>query len=293
MPEVTHVGYSDESHWNQGQYRTIGLFSSEAGPARDLETATSKVLASKDIKELAWKGLRTDNTISVAEELCGLVVDRVCSGDMRIDVLIWDIADSRHAIRRRDDTANLARMYYHLITNVRDRKWPAGLLWQIHVDQRTDMDWQDLENYLQHRSRRKRTTSQLLMHREFATTQSGVSLKSVKSIENPLVQIADLFAGLAAFSWNQHREYEQWKLKEPGQLGFDFLDDTPQLQLSSGERYKNRALRYLDDTARKMHIRIRDSFSSGLQTNDPISPISFWLYRPQRKEDKAPQRNTK
>ena len=57
-------------------------------------------------------------------------IKAVLEKSIRIDSLMWDIDDSRHKISGRDDTANLCRMYHHLLRNVFLERWPNIL----HMD---------------------------------------------------------------------------------------------------------------------------------------------------------------
>ena len=293
MSNVTHVGYCDESHWNQGQYRTIGLVTAETKIAADLEISVEQILFRKGAKEFSWKDLRTADKFSLAKELCYLAVEKLDNRQMRIDVLIWDTRDRRHTVRNRDDTENLARMYYHLLANVTEKRWPGGSIWEICPDERTDMNWQTLEDCLRHPSRKTRTSGQFRIDPKVATRSSVISVNQVTSSARPLVQVADLFAGLAAFSWNSRSAYEQWLLQESGQAKLNLFGDNEPTILSPGETYKARALQCLDDINRNMRLGIRYSPNDGLRSSAPIKPLNFWFYRPQSPEDKAPQKYRK
>lgn len=289
MSNITHVGYCDESHWNRGQYRTIGLITAETKTAADLETSVEQILSCKGTKEFAWKDLRTADKFSLAKELCNLALEKLHNRQKRIDVLIWDTMDSRHTVRHRDDTENLARMYYHLMSDVTEKRWPSGSIWEICPDERTDMDWQTLEDCLQYPSKKTRRSGQFRIDPKAVTRPSVISVNQVTSSARPLVQVADLFAGLAAFSWNSRDAYGRWQLQESGQMNL-FGDNEP-TSLSPGDTYKARTLQFLDDINRNMRLGIRYSPNDGLKSSAPIKPLNFWFYRPQSPEDKAPQKH--
>ena len=68
---------------------------------------------------------------------------------MRVDVLIWDMEDSRHKeVPDRDDKADFSRMYYHLLHSVLKLRWPDGARWLICPDQHGEMDCMTLEQCL-------------------------------------------------------------------------------------------------------------------------------------------------
>ena len=287
MAEFTHIGYSDESHWNRGQYRTICLITSRA----DVADALEHCLAEAHAGELAWKNLRTKNTFSTAVDFCRIAIEKSCAGQVRIDTLIWDTKDSRHNIIGRDDAANLARMYYHLMVTVIERRWPTGSSWLMRPDMRTDMDWETLEDCLNYPSRSMKASFAQL---QFASQDKLQQFKlphitQVKSSDHPLVQMADLIAGLAAFSWNMHEVYKTWQSQQSRQMSMlDVIDGSS--KLSTGNKYKSCTLQHFDDLCSNRQFQVRTAESQGLKTRNPRDPINFWFYVPQRDEDKAPRR---
>ena len=290
MADFTHVGYSDESHWNQGRYRSLGLVTLPIVNLDETTAAAQEILAERKAKEFAWKRLRTANQEAVARKLCTLVSNLALAGTIRVDTLIWDVFDSRHQIQGRDDTANLARMYYHLLINVVERRWPTGTYWEMRPDDRTDMDWETLEECLQYPSRAMRNPTRMLLDR--TSDVEGVArpqISPIHSIDQPLIQIADLFAGLAAFSWNRHVEYQHWRSKQLGQLGM--FSDASQAELSKSETYKARALQYFEAQCPWQILGISQANGKGLRTRSPADPINFWPYTPQHDEDRAPRRH--
>ncbi len=283
--EVTHIGFSDESHWNESRYRSLALITLDKANLAELVAASRQLLAQSSLREFSWKELRSDNRRTAAERLCSFAVDYACKGKLRIDILIWDIQDSRHKIQGRDDTANLARMYYRLISHVIRNRWPSGSIWQLFVDERNDIDWQELESYLPSRPKRNRDQGQLLQR---ASQYYKPRVEQAVSANAPLVQIADLFAGLAAFSWNEHAAYERWK-GQSDMFSLMFSDAKPS-ELSKSQTHKARTLLHFT-TYCKPRIDISHKAGEGLRTPVPKSPINFWRYVPQHEKDKAPLRH--
>ena len=109
-----------------------------------------------------------------------------------------------------------------------------------------------------------------------------------RSSKDPIVQVADLFAGLAAFSWSKGAEYDKWKMCKLGQLSMFGEGTGP--SLSRSQIYKARTLESLESLCSQKGFLIRDPSGGGLRTRDPVNPMNFWLYMPQREEDKAPTR---
>lgn len=121
---VTHVGFSDESNWNKGRFRSLGLVTAPLDVVADLQSEIKARLQGSDVSEFKWSELGGARERFAAIKLCQLAVQAACQGRLRVDVLIWDIRDRRHNIPGRDDIANLQRMYYHLFRNVLRARWP-------------------------------------------------------------------------------------------------------------------------------------------------------------------------
>ena len=227
-----------------------------------------------------------------AIKLCELVANVVCQQLLRVDVLIWDTRDSRHNTRGRDDTANLARMYYHLISNVVKSRWHSGAKWHIRVDKRSDIDWETLRDSLHGKTRREKVGLQIgLTALESVQTRYPIFIEQESSTHQSMIQVADLFAGLAAFSWNECERHFQWSLaEEPMRSGQLTLLPVNELdEISKRSQYKHEILSHLEGLELPSVV-IRYKGKEGLRTLSPREQVNFWLYEPRRPDDKAPVR---
>lgn len=290
---ATHVGYSDESSWNLGQYRSLALVTGQAEAMAGLETAVSALLRRSNVREMSWKGVKGADRRSSAIGAFDLIAATVSQQPMRVDVLIWDTHDSRHKIQGRDDSENLARMYYHLIANVINDRWNAVGSWLLMADERTDMDWMTLGDCLSGRRRRDKTALQRRL-KDFAPpirTASPPHVEQVSSSEQPLVQVADLFAGLAAFSWNQSRAHHGWIevgiQTRSGQQ--NMFPDLAGGEVSNNARFKHEVLDHFAGT-QLPGVAMKTEIGEGLRTFGPSNSINFWRYEPKRMSDKAPRK---
>ncbi len=205
-PYVSHRGFSDESSWNQNRYRSIGLVTASRDIANSTEEAVASALKESDIREFAWKELTTAKRRFAAQKIVDHIIKLASPGLLRVDVLIWDTHDARHRVVGRDDTANLARMYYHLMANVMRDRWPRDALWIQHVDERTDIDWTELEQCLAGRTRKERGVSQA----EFfeSKCKRSPNVEQASSSEHVLIQVADLSGG------PHHQDSGEAKIRE-------------------------------------------------------------------------------
>ena len=184
-------------------------------------------------------------------------------------------------------------MYYHLVSVVTKRRWDSIASWLIRVDQRNDMDWNTLEDCLSGRTRNEKIGQQPRLASEASVQMARrPRVKQVSSSDQPLIQIADLFAGLAAFSWNNRQEYRNWKIEAQqvrhGQQSM--FSGMGNIQISNSARFKHEVLDHISGMELP-GVAMDKENNEGLRTFGPTkNRINFWLYIPQREGDKAPTR---
>lgn len=290
--KITHVGFADESHWNEGRFRSLGVVTLPLNCLEALSSEARYLLDESQVQEFKWKKLKGAKDRFAADKLCGFTVDKAFAGQLRTDVLVWDIEDSRHRVAKRDDTANLGRMYYHLLHNVVGERWPDNAVWRLHPDEHTGMDWETLSQCLENVSTTSEEDRSLFASSRYSfkvhqTFRLGEFLPA-KSCDHPLLQLADLFAGIAVFSRHKYDEYEKW-LRESGpqMLMFDDGDASSDPSRSSLERFQ--VLRDFDNLCKKNKMGVSVKKQRGLWTPNPANPINFWCYRAQHPADKAPR----
>lgn len=285
----THVAFADESNWNQGQFRSIALVSAAVEHAREFHRKLDSLRESFGRREFKWKNANQRHGIALADFFF-LRLNR-----MRVDVLIWDMEDPRHKdVRGRDDKANFARMYYHLLHNVLKQRWPDGASWLICPDEQKEVDWSTLEQCLAWKSWavEENILSKCGALPELREYYNIDQFRPVSSKKVLLVQLADMFAGVGAYSYTEFDKYVHWKNKQdatpslfkPGDCG------EPMVKLSKRDRERMRIVHHIRQEAGKKRLRLSLKSSRGLCTKNPNFPLNFWLYTPQRAEDKAPVR---
>ncbi|GIV89162.1 MAG: hypothetical protein KatS3mg055_1680 [Chloroflexus sp.] len=290
---VTHIGFADESHWNTGRFRSLGLVTLPLNYLEVAESEVRRLLEESQVREFKWKKLDGAKERFAAEKLCKFAVERACAGQLRVDMLVWDTEDSRHKIPGRDDIANLERMYYHLFRNVLRARWPNDAVWRLCPDEHTALDWGTLEDCLKNVSAGVEVERSLFTGGQFRIRlrqEFGIeAIQPVSSGANPILQLADLFAGLTVFSRDKFDGYQEWLQDTSLQARlFDKDDASADPSRSSSERFKVLKEFYELCKARKLGVNLKEK--RGLWTPNPKNPINFWLYEPQHPEDKAPQK---
>lgn len=286
---VTHVAYSDESYQAASRYRSVAVVTLSIADEPSVAQVLSEILRESGISEFKWGKLRQARERFAALKMLDKTTEFALQEKLRVDVLIWDTHDSRHQIPGRDDVANLQRMYYHLFKNVLQRRWPSDSTWRLHPDENSALDWSTIQDFLDAAGSRIRIESglfegfRLRLVRDFSVLQ----IVEACSAETPLCQVADLFAGLGAFSHTAYSKYEAWLHSQSGQMS---LFGNQECNVSSREQERFRVMRYLDDQCKKHKLYVGLQLSRGFKTYKPCYPLNFWFYEPQHPDDKAPVR---
>ena len=266
-----HVAYSDETHHNTGRYRGIGLITLGLADVDQVNHDLERIIQGHRLIELKWGELRSAKRRHAAHNLIDYLLEKTIDNTLRVDVLTWDIEDSRHKIPGRDDAINLRRMYYFLFKNVLSRRWPTQCIWRICVDENTQAPWSDLGSL-----------GEIL---EWDTGQVVGQLNlheicEVKSHQEPLIQAADLLAGLSVYSRRAYQKFALWRSE--GML------TGARNSISNADEERFEVLGHFYDQCRKHKLGVSLNQKGGLRTFNPAKPINFWWYEPQGGYDKAP-----
>ncbi len=286
------VAFSDESKHYQGRYRGVGLISCHEDHSAEIRNEIIRLLKESNVREFKWEKLRTAQYRLAAIKMAEAALSFAVLNKMRIDVLVWDTQDERHNISGRDDRRNFQIMYYQLFKNVLKKKWPSRWAWQLFPDEQDEIDWQIIKSILESINVEHRMERHV-----WSPTEISVSIKhefgidriaQKKSHEEPLIQMADLFVGMAVYSRSDFGKYLNWLLKEEDVLSL-FANELAQPQkLSSGDSEKCFFIRHLDSRYKSKKLPISLKTTKGFQTRNPKCPINFWFYKPQHINDKAP-----
>jgi hypothetical protein len=288
--EVTHAAYSDETHYNVGRFKGIGVVTAAINHATEASGEVKAILTAANVSELKWEKLRTARDRIAAIRVADWLFSKI--NVLRVDVLTWDIEDPRHRLRGRDDVANLHRMYHHLMNNVL-RRYPSGCTWKLYPDEQDSIDWERIHDFLDGagtKSRFRQNVGELTYRLRFEKDFRIVQIVPSKSEVEPLIQVADLLAGMAAFSRTHIETYRRWKEQESGQ---ENLFEKEEQTFSGGEREKCAVLSDFRHRCHRCALPVSLNSTGGLQSRDPRIALNFWHYVPQREADRAPTRTAR
>jgi hypothetical protein len=287
------VAFSDESKYNTGRWRSIGLVSIQYKNVLRLQDKLNNILIESKIDEFKWAKFKTAKYRFGAEKMIDCIVPECKSGNVRIDIIVWDTHDSRHAIQGRDDIANLGRMYFHLMKNVANKRWFITYSWNFYPDEQSSMDWNTLSDCVNHATRTSKlvTDEQELFTPFAAMNEFRIRhLMSRPSKEEPFIQLADMFAGMATYSRNCYNKYCYWKELSSGQGS---LFNNSEIKQSNADEERCKTIHEFVNKCKDLGMTVSIDRDSGLKTYNPNDPINFWKYVPQHSKDIAPIRSNK
>jgi hypothetical protein len=284
-------GFSDESKQNLGRFRSVALVTLSESRVESIRGEVAKLLLESGVRELKWTKLNGGRDRHAVQKVLRFVFDSAVRGELRVDVVVWDCHDSRHSVARRDDVGNLERMHYHLYCCVFRDRWPRQTTWMLHPDENTGVNWDGLAEFVANAAFRTEippplapsSNPRLIVCQDYSVED----IRPKQSHKEPLIQIADVFAGIGNFSHESYHRYALWLSEETQKAGL-FNQTAPASEFSRSERERFAVLHDFDQTCKANKMGVSLKTYRGLRTMNPKTPINFWSYCPQTDADKAP-----
>ena len=300
MNNISHIAFADESNWNTGRFRSICLLTIEKEYESEIADRISDITNSKEIK---WSKINSNNREKMIIDILELLFGIIPNIEIKIDVIMWDTYDSRHSIKKRDDNENLVRMYYHLLKYVFTNRWSDEAIWIFHPDEHSGINWNKLHTSLQFKSiiQEKEGRNLFNIDNYDPIFNDDILLKKVFHIEDikpaiseekPLVQLADIFAGMSWFSREQFKNYKDWQDSKNNENNlFAGIEDNDDLTFTNTQTHRFPILERFINLCKKGSYYVSFSSSDGLKTFNRTKPFNFWWYEPQTNMDKAPTKD--
>lgn len=285
--------YSDESSSPNNRYRTLGAISGEQKNIKNLRYILKNVLKNTGVTEVKFEEIRTHSSkIKAATKFIEAGILEAANKNIRIDVLLWDVKDKRHSIIGRDDIANYGRMYYKMISHI-GRKWDIQR-WFFYPDTLSSINWLDISQCLNKTTFEKYPSELFDIFRNKGQLFFVREVRPQESHKEPIVQLADIFAGFSWFSKIKGDNFIKWRehldtRKQP--CLFNINDNTEKfdrLKETTANRFK--LLNIIVKLCRKYKLGVSIKTNKQLTTFDPNQKINFWTYEVQSDMDKAPVR---
>ena len=257
---MDYAVFSDESRHTEGRYRSLAAVSVPAGEVVALTKRLHDALQLDSYGEFKWKNVRRSRLRDRAIAAIDVLLAYIAAG-VRADVLTWDTHDRRHDVPDRDDVANYERMFFHLHRVLMERRG-AQSRWHIRPDEQANIDWDTISQCLTSAGTWRTGRNIATLSAEFRQfVPSVLTFREVDSAQTPLCQLADLLAGMAAYT------------------------------RTNADVVRRQIILYWKCKALKLGVSLREL--GYLRSHAPLMPINFWHYEPQHRHDRAPAREAK
>lgn len=255
---ATHIAYADEAQYNFGRHRGVGVVSLRRAAAVTLGDELRALVSASNVKECKWEKLRSARMRFAAEKLISWALDHATAGALRVDVLTWDVDDRLHSGHGPHYLANLRQMYLRILTRTLASGWPSDrdAHWLICPDEQDSVHWQTLVGSL----------------------PAIVGVLPAQSHREPLIQVADLFTGMAVFSRDSYDLYERWLCLPESERDAPSAEDSPPERLSGSVRQRCLVLDSFFTQCKRRQLGVSLRTQRGLRTYDFTRPINFWWH---------------
>jgi hypothetical protein len=286
MLNPTHFAFSDESSYTTADsYGAISILNFKAEIKSQLEDEVFPLIYNLP-NEYKWKHFRNKIYFDTSKAIFDILFKYAGLDSLRIDTIIWETNDPRYLRNQTNYGEKLSILYYLQLRDIFAKMWGQNANWIVYTDQQNQINWDELKDYLSYYSMRKYESTllgqqhDLLWLRENNLKFSIINLSPVESCNQPLVCIADIFAGMAAYSHNKSHKIMEWLQydanqfyeQRTGQISLPFLERT---NLPTHEIWRNKYIKYILDKCgkRKYYVSIRSK--KGLHTFRKKMPFNF------------------
>jgi len=285
--------YSDESCINFGdRYTSVSVVSGEVGVLNCLRDKLGKTLRDKNVDEVKFSKIErygSPVTQAAIDFIKCVVNDFAIYNRVRVDTITTDNESLGHNNYYSGKKPELERMYYCVLANI-VRRWNYTK-WSLYPDKNSKINWSEIVSYLNMTRLQRKVREPLLIglmlgeNNQFEFSE----VEQLDSLGEPLVQLADLFAGMARFSYEENVScaewVERWKAEWVGRC-----EDGKQGELIPPTERNNRNITRLKECRYKiigelyylcrrygLYVSIRKK--NHLNTWRPKNPINFWSYK--------------
>jgi Protein of unknown function (DUF3800) len=245
--QTTYLAFCDETHYNVGRVRGLGMVSAPVSVVALLDTDMLALLTASSVAECKWEKVRSARAGFAAAKLLSWTLGRAQEGLLRVDTLTWQAENAAQRVAAVPYRARLRQMYLRLLGDVLLSRWPAGARFMIMPDEQGLLAWEELAGSLPHVER----------------------IAPCRSQDQPLIQLADLFAGLAAYSRDRYTTYDCW-------LSLPLDVRAAAAELSAADRIRCRLLDDFFTDCKYRHFGVSLRTNWGLRTYDAAVPLGFW-----------------
>lgn len=285
MNNKTYQAYSDESGINNGDpYTSVSVISGEATVLGCLRDRLAQEIKNKRIKEVKFAEITHYNSTIKQAAIVFIKIavnDFVSSKKIRIDILTVDNQYYLSVFPNYDIEQKFEHMYHCLLSHV-CRMW-NNLKWDFYPDTNSKVNWKNIVDFINKTRFNKKMGKEPLLVKMMEENPlfHFKEVKQLVSVDEPLVQLADLFAGLARFSHEEKVDCRNIIINKKGAWQSKLkLEDGSKIEIIPGQKQcRYEVIKELYDACHKLRLYVSMKEKKHLWTRKNNSPINFWDYK--------------
>jgi len=276
--------YSDESGINVGdRYTSISVVSGEVEALNDLRDRLGETLRDKNVGEVKFSEITRWGwpVTEAGVDFLGCVVnDFAIYNRVRIDTITVDNGCVSGGDYDSGSGPDLEGTYCLVLPSV-GRRW-GYTKWDLYADENSKVNWSRMVSRVNMTSMLSaKGSEESVIDRTDEDAQFQFSeVEQLDSAGEPLVQVADEFAGIARFLHEDNGGFAEWVARGDGRQG----ELMPSTAWDKGKMTKSQECRYrligrLYHLCRRHGLYVSLGSGKHLRTSRRQSPINFWDYR--------------
>lgn len=277
--------YSDESGKNAGdRYTSVCVVSGEAEALNSLRDKLGETLREKKVDEVKFSKITRYGSprTEAAFDFVGCVVNEFAIYNrVRIETVTTDNECLNGEDYDCDTEPDLEGMYHQALSSV-GRTWGCAE-WGFYPDENSGVNWSEVVSSWNMTGRLTAEGNQIpFVDRTDEDAQFEISqVEELNSVGEPLVQLADLFAGMARFSHEDDGGCAEWveRWRDERQLILIPFTAWEKGNITRSKECRYRLIGGLYSLCRRHRLYVSLKGGKHLRTWRPQSPINFWDYR--------------
>ena len=284
MNNKTYQAYSDESAINPtDRFVSVSVVSGEATILNNLRDYLAEIINNEKVKEVHFgeiTGSQRPVTKAAKSFINKVINDFASSRKIRIDTLTIENGYYFNIFPNNTKEEEIEHMYHILLSHI-GRQW-NNEKWSFYPDSNSHVNWENIISFINNtkliKNRKKPLLVKIMENNPSFTFNEIIQLIS---LDEPLVQLADLFAGLARFSHEEQVDCSNIVINKKGawqgklKIGVEYRTDIVPKQKQC--RYE--LIKELYDVCHKhgLYVSIRER--KHLWTRKNNYPVNFWDYK--------------
>lgn len=291
--------FSDESGINyKDPYTSIPIVSGEEEVLNCLRDKLVQEINDKGINEVKFTGItrhKSPVTQAAIAFIRSAVNDFAKYRKIRIDTMTMDNQYLLSTFPDYDNEQKLEHMYHCLLSHI-GRQW-NNTRWNFYPDINSKVNWNKIINFLSitklHRGKCEKPLLIELILQENPKFQFD-EIRQISSVQEPLIQLADLFAGLACFSHEENMDCSKWFISKNNgwQLEMKLSKDIKISNISRKSKCRYQLIGELYNLCGRHSLWVSIKTRKHLWTRKKNSPVNFWDYEKRILVPSLKQKNT-